>query len=171
MWCPFIHTRHTFFYSIHTFHSYIPFIHSYILQAKAIIDSPARRLENTFFYSIHTFHSYIHTYYRQKPSLTLQREGWRILSFIPFIHGVRSPAVLRLTGESMMAFACNITILKCFFFILLHFFVGALPCWLQTICQHYFLVSAFLHCLIHGQFMIFRAVQLFCDVLLFIFSY
>ena len=48
----------------------------------------------------------------------------------------------------MMAFACTISILKCFFFILLHFFVGVLPDWLQAICHHYFSVSAVLHCLI-----------------------
>ena len=43
-----------------------------------------------------------------------------------------------------------IAILKCFFFILLPcFFVGAFADWCQAICQHYFSVFAFLHCLIH----------------------
>ena len=35
-------------------------------------------------------------------------------------------------GESMMPFACNIAILKCFFFVLLRLFVGALADWLQA---------------------------------------
>ena len=50
--------------------------------------------------------------------------------------------------EVWMDFKCKITLLECFFFIMLCFFVGAHFKWVQGTCQNDFLVSAeFLHCL------------------------
>ena len=41
----------------------------------------------------------------------------------------------------MMTFTCNIAIIKCFF-VVLRFFVGTFPDWLQAFCSHYFSVAA-----------------------------